>query len=394
MKLLSYLAFIACLQGFCFAAVVWTLNPRAALNRVGTVIGLLNGWWNFCLTFVYGSPDTGTALLFDRLSYVSILGLNPFLAWFFLSFAGTSKRWVAVLVTVAFVISAVVGFEYLATGFPRAAFHPGPWGNVEVLAADQTWSRVSDVAAIGLDAVYLFLLARKRATTPSWRLKSLLTIILLGIVSAIAAYIVLGYISQTFGVPGLIFLPAAALTFLNLYVIFQYGFLKSDRPEWELELASALPQATLLLDKDGGILDRNPAARTWLRSASGNLGAILGADQTWGAAWQALRDRAVRSEATVDTPAGPVVLSPHYDRFGDFVGAVAVLGVEVATPEALTARETEVLALLAEGEGNLAIAARLFISPGTVKRHVHSILAKTGIATRQGLVVRFGGAAR
>jgi DNA-binding NarL/FixJ family response regulator len=64
--------------------------------------------------------------------------------------------------------------------------------------------------------------------------------------------------------------------------------------------------------------------------------------------------------------------------------------------EPLTPREREVLALLAEGIGNKAIAARLGISEHTAKFHVNAILAKLGagsraeaivLAARQGLVV-------
>jgi DNA-binding NarL/FixJ family response regulator len=50
--------------------------------------------------------------------------------------------------------------------------------------------------------------------------------------------------------------------------------------------------------------------------------------------------------------------------------------------ETLTARETEVLELLAEGLSNKAIAARLGISDQTVKFHVASIGGKLGAANR------------
>jgi DNA-binding NarL/FixJ family response regulator len=42
----------------------------------------------------------------------------------------------------------------------------------------------------------------------------------------------------------------------------------------------------------------------------------------------------------------------------------------------LTGREREVLALLAEGRSNAAIAERLFVTPRTVEAHVHQILSK------------------
>ena len=42
----------------------------------------------------------------------------------------------------------------------------------------------------------------------------------------------------------------------------------------------------------------------------------------------------------------------------------------------LTPREREVLALMAEGRSNVGIARRLWVTQGTVAKHVHSILAK------------------
>jgi DNA-binding NarL/FixJ family response regulator len=44
--------------------------------------------------------------------------------------------------------------------------------------------------------------------------------------------------------------------------------------------------------------------------------------------------------------------------------------------DALTAREREVLALMAEGRSNQAICRKLFLSPKTVETHVHSIFGK------------------
>jgi serine/threonine-protein kinase PknK len=47
----------------------------------------------------------------------------------------------------------------------------------------------------------------------------------------------------------------------------------------------------------------------------------------------------------------------------------------------LTAREREVLALMAEGRSNIGIASRLFITEGAVEKHVRSILSKLDLPT-------------
>lgn len=51
-------------------------------------------------------------------------------------------------------------------------------------------------------------------------------------------------------------------------------------------------------------------------------------------------------------------------------------------PDGLTAREAEVLALIAEGLSNTEIAGRLFVSPATVKTHINNLFAKTAVRDR------------
>jgi DNA-binding NarL/FixJ family response regulator len=71
------------------------------------------------------------------------------------------------------------------------------------------------------------------------------------------------------------------------------------------------------------------------------------------------------------------------DLAGEFVRPPA------AAPHGpLTPREREVLALLAEGLANKAIAARLGISEHTAKFHVNAILGKLGVESRAEAIVQ------
>ncbi|MEB3162598.1 MAG: response regulator transcription factor [Prochlorothrix sp.] len=53
----------------------------------------------------------------------------------------------------------------------------------------------------------------------------------------------------------------------------------------------------------------------------------------------------------------------------------------------LTQREQEVLALIATGKSNSEIAQALYITPGTVRVHVHAILHKLGVRDRTQAVI-------
>jgi DNA-binding NarL/FixJ family response regulator len=59
------------------------------------------------------------------------------------------------------------------------------------------------------------------------------------------------------------------------------------------------------------------------------------------------------------------------------------LGVDGVEPTAeLTARESQVLGLMAAGRRNAEIAAELFLSEKTVKTHINHIFTKLGVADR------------
>ena len=89
--------------------------------------------------------------------------------------------------------------------------------------------------------------------------------------------------------------------------------------------------------------------------------------------------RAVRSgESAFDSHAAAVVVrTMSGDRAQD--GAVS-----------FTARESEVVRLLANGQSNRQIGQTLFISETTVKFHVHNVMGKLGVKRRAEVVYRSG----
>jgi DNA-binding CsgD family transcriptional regulator len=57
----------------------------------------------------------------------------------------------------------------------------------------------------------------------------------------------------------------------------------------------------------------------------------------------------------------------------------------------LTAREREILGWVARGKTNPEIARVLWISPGTVRKHLENVYAKLGVHTRTAAAARFLG---
>jgi LuxR family maltose regulon positive regulatory protein len=63
-------------------------------------------------------------------------------------------------------------------------------------------------------------------------------------------------------------------------------------------------------------------------------------------------------------------------------------GAASALVEPLSERELEVLRLAAAGLSNETIAAQLFLSTGTVKRHLHNTYGKLGVSGRFNAIER------
>ncbi|MBB5874292.1 DNA-binding NarL/FixJ family response regulator [Allocatelliglobosispora scoriae] len=87
---------------------------------------------------------------------------------------------------------------------------------------------------------------------------------------------------------------------------------------------------------------------------------------------------AIRSVASGGAVFGPSIAARIVEYFAARPAAAAPA---LALPE-LTEREREILAHLADGESNAAIAARLYLSPKTVRNHLSNIFTKLHVADR------------
>lgn len=114
------------------------------------------------------------------------------------------------------------------------------------------------------------------------------------------------------------------------------------------------------------------------------------AEGVWAAGGRALLLRDVAGERLVTAVraalAGLVVIDPAIAD--QWLPAVDDLMLPETAVDVLTARESEVLQLIAEGLTNKAIAHQLHISDHTVKFHVNAIMTKLGAQSRTEAVVR------
>jgi two-component system nitrate/nitrite response regulator NarL len=150
------------------------------------------------------------------------------------------------------------------------------------------------------------------------------------------------------------------------------------------------PDITLL---DMAMSDAFSVARHLARFAGGSRIVALGMAENeaevlncaqLGIAGYVTRDASIAEmlAAVEATARGEVHCSPKIA--GSLFRRIAALSTESrgSAPNALTARESQILKLLQQGMSNKMISRSLGIELPTVKNHVHSILAKLGIHRR------------
>lgn len=126
----------------------------------------------------------------------------------------------------------------------------------------------------------------------------------------------------------------------------------------------------------GQILEVLPAAKVVVLTTYETDRDILRAIEA-GASGYLLKDAspAELADAVRAAARGETVLAPS-------VASTLIRQVRAPAPPALSAREVQVLRLVAQGKTNKAIASELLISEKTVHRHVSNIFLKLDLSTR------------
>lgn len=161
-------------------------------------------------------------------------------------------------------------------------------------------------------------------------------------------------------------------------------------------LAATVPADVAVVDLDMPGLDGAEATRALLDAHPGMGVVVLTMHDEEATVVRALRVGArgyVLKSAGPDAIARAITAVAHGDTWftgsvGERVRAVVARGPGRGPLGELSARESEVLDLVARGLDNHAIARRLFLSTKTVQNHVSAILGKLGVVGRAEAVAR------
>jgi DNA-binding NarL/FixJ family response regulator len=164
----------------------------------------------------------------------------------------------------------------------------------------------------------------------------------------------------------------AVLDFLNPHLVsLERARENRRRLRDALALHESTRTAVVLLEADDRVAFASSAARDLIDRYFAESGAGLPDSVV---SW--LRER--RRAATVE----PLrIIAGDRSLVVEFVDGALLLDERRWFPR-LTAREREILELVAEGRTNAQIAERLWVSPGTVRKHLDNVYAKLGVHSR------------
>jgi DNA-binding CsgD family transcriptional regulator len=388
-----------CILGAAYGllAVLSLRFDRGELNRVVSATLAVFAVWLLASGLQLQATDDGTFWVSANVAATarSLSVTLGGLALAAVTGAGGLKRWLAL--SPLGVGSAVgVGLIWTGHGFV-AAYHHTAWGNVATTTGDAGVLAFGTALYLGSQLTTLWFLAWgwfRQRTKAQRTILAYLTVLSVG--GTLWVDFVTPEVWQAWGWPDLTTLGFMALNFVFYsYLIGRFRHLSEDRPDFSDLLIAQLRGLVLFVNRRGVVVQASAKAAQL-------LGLDLAKDVKLSEVLRGWDGEAGKNplsqDLTLDTESSGTLdgrryrlrLIPHENLFYEFDGAIVRLipdgsFEEVVEEYLLSPREHEVAALLVQGMDHRQISEAMFISPGTVRNHLHRLYQKTGTKSRADL---------
>lgn len=401
MMLLSYLSFLVFLLSLTTGVLALALDGRSSANRTGALAAFVYAIWTGGMTVVFGATDQGVIQAFYRVSVFGALFLTPCVLSHCLTLAGLSSHWKSTWVGASFGFAVIHFVNFSTDGFYYSHFVPTPWGNMGVSPQNVLWSLVNPYSSLVQMVFGLGAMVRAQRRAESQRLRGQIRILVPATVMTLALMFGAWGAELMWGVPNAMALGGIVLIAAIFWAMVRYRYLQKDAPLLEGHLVGVVQDEVFLLDPHGIIVAATRRAHERLgRSDLDFVGTSFSHWLEDKALWAEEWDMAIRGQllykgypCRLDGRTVYLSLTPRFDGFGDLVAIVVLVGdlgpFDQRVDEwGITPREREILLLTLQGRDSEEIADALAISPATVKRHIHNLCEKTGVANRVELMGR------
>lgn len=404
MNIFSYLAFLAVVMCLTMNIYVIKLNNKSRLNWAFVFICLSEALWAFGYIFIYGMETTENLWVYYRIATIGYSILPSLWAYFALVYLKQDYRLKPAMAVFLFLPSLILITRSWTGTMYAEDFIKTPYGYSLVLNTDSIWSYLY-LAYNLYFAIPIILLIKKIRKAKTLRVKKQAQIILV----AHSFHLFMTYVfNLLFPILGLN-LPAFGIlmTLISQPLVFiaivKYQLMRVDKRLIADEIIDNITDSIFILNSDGYIIEINPASKELLNLEDNHL---IGKHITHlvfdsGLINEYLHDLSVNLEpisfsdiSLMNNEGNPVpvqcYLLPIKDRFGQLLGIALIsrkFGIieQAIKKYRISEREKTVFLLVTQGYSLQQIAEKLFISPGTVKNHLHNIYMKTGVENRMQL---------
>ncbi|MBN2651329.1 MAG: hypothetical protein JXR63_03025 [Spirochaetales bacterium] len=390
----SLAASITATIGIFLAIRVLIQDRKALLNRAMFVTIIISAVFTFIHGIIAGSSNPqAISILIKICCTIHVFFLLGTMVCLFI-YARPAWYWFVIYLMIHLVydvgvLSAIWQNQWVITGYT-----PTPYGNALILTTDQFWLQADRVRGLFDTAIGVLLLIKTFKKTKS-RKNKLITVSLLIIIFAVTILTLWLKIVVwlEWGYPD--YSPLLAIiTYLAYFALIKnYSHFQENKPNLQDKLLSTLNKGYLFMNMQGEITKTSDLIGNIFGEKKIINQSLLGVFPQWdGLAekWQQLSngdESEISNNFYINEQLYNVKISACKDKFSDIEGFIVhfklLSQLEAFSKKfGLTTREKEVFQCMLDSDDNKTIADQLFISPATVKNHLHNIYRKTETQNR------------